>query len=337
MMNYPLISIIVPIYNVEKYLNKCIDSIIKQSFKNIEILLVIGESPDNCLSICESYVKTDSRIKIVYRANGGLADARNAGLEVAKGEYVLFIDSDDWIIDECLDEIAKIINKTKVDVIIGKFLVYNEGKIKGLFYDTNIQGSKVNGCEKHSVVKYLYSIKLSPAAWRYAINRKMLLRKDLFFYKGIYAEDSDWTPRLLCSAESFWVIDKPFYQYRKRNDSLDSHINLKKSLDLMLIINRLFDYSYKLNNKFYSTYILGIAHLNCLLPIILYYDSYNVEGKSVIDKWIKENKNLIKNMQQYHFDLSVLEKIFGLFLGVKIYMVWQKMKVHIVARIKKVY
>lgn len=81
----PLISIIVPVYNVEKYLNDCIDSILNQSFKDIELLLVIGESPDNCLKICKTYELVDNRVNIIYRNNAGLADARNAGLEVAIG------------------------------------------------------------------------------------------------------------------------------------------------------------------------------------------------------------------------------------------------------------
>ena len=92
-----LISVIVPIYNVEKYLDKCVDSIINQTYKNLEIILVDDGSPDNCPKMCDDYAKKDSRIKVVHKENGGLSDARNAGMKVATGEYVSFIDSDDWI------------------------------------------------------------------------------------------------------------------------------------------------------------------------------------------------------------------------------------------------
>ena len=92
-----LISVIVPIYNVEKYIKKCIDSIINQTYKNLEIILVNDGSPDECGKICDEYERIDSRIVVIHKENGGLSDARNAGLKVMHGKYVAFVDSDDWI------------------------------------------------------------------------------------------------------------------------------------------------------------------------------------------------------------------------------------------------
>ena len=91
----PKVSIIVPVYNVEKYLKRCVDSLVGQTLKDIEIILVDDGSPDGCPKMCDDFVATDSRIKVVHKPNGGLGSARNAGLEVAKGEYVAFVDSDD--------------------------------------------------------------------------------------------------------------------------------------------------------------------------------------------------------------------------------------------------
>ena len=93
----PKVSIIVPVYKVEKYLRKCIDSIINQTLKDIEIILVDDGSPDNCGKICDEYAAKDTRIKVIHKENGGLSSARNAGMEVAEGEYIGFVDSDDWI------------------------------------------------------------------------------------------------------------------------------------------------------------------------------------------------------------------------------------------------
>ena len=90
-------SVIVPIYKVEEYLHRCIDSIINQTYTNLEIILVDDGSPDNCPMICDEYAKKDSRIRVIHKKNGGLSDARNAGLEIATGEYIGFVDSDDWI------------------------------------------------------------------------------------------------------------------------------------------------------------------------------------------------------------------------------------------------
>ena len=92
-----LVSIIVPIYGVEEYLNKCINSIINQTYKNLEIILVDDGSPDKCPEICDAFEKKDDRIKVIHKKNGGLSDARNAGLDIAHGDYFVFVDSDDWI------------------------------------------------------------------------------------------------------------------------------------------------------------------------------------------------------------------------------------------------
>ena len=96
-MNQPLISVIVPIYNVEDYLDRCVESIVKQTYKHLEIILVDDGSPDNCPQICDGWAEKDSRIKVIHKENGGLSDARNAGLKITTGEIVSFIDSDDWI------------------------------------------------------------------------------------------------------------------------------------------------------------------------------------------------------------------------------------------------
>ena len=92
-----LISVIIPVYKVEKYLSKCVESIINQTYKNLEIILVNDGSPDNCGEICDEYAKKDSRIKVIHKENGGLSDARNAGIEIASGQYIAFVDSDDYI------------------------------------------------------------------------------------------------------------------------------------------------------------------------------------------------------------------------------------------------
>ena len=96
-MQQPLLSVIVPIYNVENYLDRCVESIVNQTYKNLEIILVDDGSPDNCPRMCDKWAEKDSRIKVVHKENGGLSDARNAGIPLTKGEIISFIDSDDWI------------------------------------------------------------------------------------------------------------------------------------------------------------------------------------------------------------------------------------------------
>lgn len=96
-LEQPLISIIVPVYKVEKYLKRCVDSILTQTYQNMEVILVDDGSPDNCGAICDRYKETDNRVVVIHKKNGGLSDARNAAIPLAKGEYISFIDSDDWV------------------------------------------------------------------------------------------------------------------------------------------------------------------------------------------------------------------------------------------------
>ena len=110
-MKHPKISIIIPVYNVEKYLDRCIDSIINQSLKDIEIILVDDGSPDNCPQLCDEWAKKDSRIKVIHKENAGLGMARNTGMQHATGEYIAFIDSDDYV---DLDMYAKLLEKAEL-------------------------------------------------------------------------------------------------------------------------------------------------------------------------------------------------------------------------------
>ena len=110
----PNVSIIIPIYNVEQYLRRCVDSVLQQTLENIEIILVDDGSPDNCPLICDQYKAQDNRVKVVHKKNGGLSSARNAGLKIATGEYILFLDSDDWIEPETAEELVSIAEKYRV-------------------------------------------------------------------------------------------------------------------------------------------------------------------------------------------------------------------------------
>ena len=121
-----MISIIVPIYKVEKYINKCVDSILHQTYDELEIILVDDGSPDNCPAICDEYAKKDSRIQVIHKQNGGLINARKSGLEIAKGEYIGFVDGDDWIEPEMYELFARQIKKYSPDMVISDFY-YDSG------------------------------------------------------------------------------------------------------------------------------------------------------------------------------------------------------------------
>ena len=117
----PKVSIIVPIYNVEKYIHKCIDSILSQTFTDFELILVDDGSPDKCGEICEQYALKDNRIKVVHKENGGLSDARNAGIDVASGKYIYFIDSDDWISPNSIISLLNFAEDNQCEIVQGGF------------------------------------------------------------------------------------------------------------------------------------------------------------------------------------------------------------------------
>lgn len=126
--NLPKVSVIVPIYNVEKYLERCMDTLVNQTLKDIEIIMVDDGSPDNCPKLCDEWAKKDSRIKVVHKKNGGLGDARNAGLDVATGKYVAFVDSDDFVSKEMYENLYNEAVNTGADTVFCGNYQYSHGK-----------------------------------------------------------------------------------------------------------------------------------------------------------------------------------------------------------------
>ena len=119
-MPQPLVSIIVPIYKVEPYLRRCLNSIVNQTYTNLEIILVDDGSPDGCPQICDEYAAKDKRIVVIHKKNGGLSDARNTGLDICKGEYISFVDSDDWVDEGYIEKLLSFTQKENADIAIGE-------------------------------------------------------------------------------------------------------------------------------------------------------------------------------------------------------------------------
>ena len=137
-----LISIVIPVYKVEKYLEKCVESVINQTYKNLEILLVNDGSPDNCPKICDEYAQKDNRIKVIHKENGGLSDARNAGIDVAAGKYIAFVDSDDYVSNDYIEYMYNLIKEYNTQMATCETEVINAEKnkvIKPREFEENIE------------------------------------------------------------------------------------------------------------------------------------------------------------------------------------------------------
>lgn len=212
MMENPLISVIVPIYNVEKYLERCVNSIINQTYQNLEIILVDDGSPDNCGKICDEYAKIDSRIKVIHKENEGQSKARNDGLDIASGKYITFVDSDDWLELDTYNWFVTAIKDNDI-AICGHRTVSKECEIvvdifEDKFLDNEALWEEVLG-------------KLNNAVWNKLFKAELL--KDIRFSTEIlHGEDLFFTLEYIKKCKSGVINKTPKYNYFKHSGSITS-------------------------------------------------------------------------------------------------------------------
>ena len=227
------ISIIIPVYKVEKYIDRCIKSVQEQTFKNIEIILVDDGSPDRCGEICDKYARDDSRIKVIHKENGGLSDARNAGTEIADGDYIMYVDSDDTIEKTTCEELVNIIEKYNADIICFNLNLINEETqeiIKEKFYNySNTRNIKQ--------ISYKQAIEdnINRKSIRYEAPSKIYKRdivKKIKFPKGILGEDFAVFYKFLKESKCTVYYDRNLYNYYKRSSSIMGEKNIKLYIDV---------------------------------------------------------------------------------------------------------
>lgn len=204
-----MVSVIVPIYKVEHYLSRCVDSILAQTYTNLEVILVDDGSPDNCPSICDEYAKKDSRVKVVHKKNGGLSSARNAGLDVANGKYISFIDSDDWVENCFIENLVNALESENADMSACKFCrtkgdvatrewfieavkVIKEEKFASIFLESSYAGYACNKLFKSDIIKNnnlrfdekIFNGEDFPFTTEYIlyVNKVAYIEQDLYYY-----------------------------------------------------------------------------------------------------------------------------------------------------------
>lgn len=225
-----LISIIVPVYNVEKYLDKCIDSIINQTYKNIEIILVDDGSTDKSGDICDKAQNKDKRIKVIHKANGGLSDARNAGLRIAKGDLIGFVDSDDYIKEDMFETLYNLIEKHNANIsIVSYYELYNE---KLIAVKESKEVEEFNKIE--AIKELLIDNKIQSYAWNKLFKKELF--KNLEFPVNKNFEDIATTLLLFERADKIVLLQKPEYFYVRREDSIIGKKNYKTYKDYLDVI-----------------------------------------------------------------------------------------------------
>lgn len=215
------VSVIVPVYNTEKYLKKCLDSLVNQTLKDIEVLVINDGSPDNSKEIIEEYEKKyPDIIKGICKENGGLSDARNYGLDIATGEYIGFVDSDDWVE---LDMFELLYSKAKIgnfDIVISDlYLIYEDGTPKSVI-NASLNKDIENKQEIKELMTYIY-----PTVWNKLYKRELL--SNIRFKKGIWFEDVEFLLRLIPYVKNIGMVNKPLYNYLQRSNSITYTFNEK--------------------------------------------------------------------------------------------------------------
>lgn len=237
------LSIIIPVYNTEKYLQKCIDSLYQQNI-NIEIIIVDDGSPDNSKKIIHSNCKDDTRIMVLSQDNQGPAVARNNGLKVAKGNYIAFLDSDDWIENNCLEILYNKAIEFNADMIMGNTLFYyDEDRIELRYViPSEIINSILIG--KECFVELMKSFSYVPMQFNYVYKKSFLVDSNLVF-ENVSHEDELWTLTSMCLAKRVLIIDLPFYYYRQRSGSIvNGGLNKDKRMNsLLYIVDKLMSFS----------------------------------------------------------------------------------------------
>lgn len=217
------LSYIVPVYKVEKYLNECIDSILAQTMDDYEIILVNDGSPDNCPAICVGYeVRYPDRIRVVHKKNGGLASARNAGLRVAKGDYIFFVDSDDFLKEDRVKDLYEAAVRFDADVLQTSYHTLNEYNGKEEIVKTTFETDRLlTHADMECEICYVSSKMSITYVWRNLYKRKFLKENKIIFKEDLLmVEDGPFNMEAYSKAERFVAVDIPILCYRLREGSL---------------------------------------------------------------------------------------------------------------------
>ncbi len=295
MENQALISVIIPVYNVEEYLRECVDSVLNQTYGIFEIILVDDGSADSSGTICDEYIEKDERVTVVHQKNGGLSVARNTGLSEAKGDYIYFLDSDDYITENAFEILLGIAEKDSSDIVFfdavsfadkGDFTV-KQNYIRKNKYQTagglDVFSQMTENKEFHSAVPLLF------------ISRKFLLNSGISFVPDIIYEDMIFTYQLFCKASTVSQCDKALYHRRYRKNSITTSSKSKKHFRSSIVVylhNSVFANKQSPNNPEFSCDFV----CRCAFNVFNNYEKLSKEDKKSCKNELKDfKKDVLSN------------------------------------------
>lgn len=286
-------SIIVAVYNIEKYINQCIESIINQTYSEIEIILVNDGSTDNSLHILQEWKQKDNRIKIINKKNGGLSSARNEGLKVATGEYVAYIDGDDWVSPKMFEKLSQKINQfAKPDIVTFSYIEYY---LKNAQY---IKSYNINDNKLYQGNQFFEKSKFKVQAWSKIYKTSFLNQINLMFLEGRLHEDVSYTIPLVLCTDTVANINEPLYYYRQnRSGSIMTHIKERNVDDFIHALS--FGYCFLQKQQkvtpFYAKWLVSNFYRSCLTHLTSYLILKKYMRKNNVPYLIKSLTNISEN------------------------------------------
>ena len=297
-MKNPLISVVVPAYKVEEYIEKCLDSILNQTYKNLEIILVDDGSPDNCPKICDEYAKKDDRIKVIHKQNGGLSDARNRGIKEATGEYIAFVDSDDYLESEMYEYLYNLLIKYNADISICGYRTFDENS------SMNVATKEETCFNTIEALKALSEdIEVKNFAWNKLYKRSLFVDNNIEFPKGKIMEDIATTYKLFEKSKIIVAGEKCYYNYLIRTSGIIGSRSTRlfvSHIEHVLDRYEHFKEDKELGFYFYKSvfYVLMRMYIEANAETIKY-----IEDNNILVNIIEEGKQ-----RGYYKDLSLADK-----------------------------
>ena len=328
------VSIIVPIYGVEKYVKKCLESIDSQSYPDIEVILVNDCTKDKSMEVIDNYIKNDSTRPTIYKVvnhikNKGLSEARNTGIKEAKGDYIYFLDSDDYISPDCINRMVAYVNRFDVDIVFGNIARIRK---KEKFYQPFNSTNKIY--ERAEILSLYTTGMLYREAVNKMVRKTYLLNNELFFVPGMLNEDVNWTFRLLAHHFTAALYDKPTYYYiQEREGSIMSTISLKNyeaSIKNLDIINNIIEKYHLIDDVPYIRYYVSMIDFN--IWFLFFHKNKMRERKMLYYKFrengINYNKyynicNIDKTLENLHIRMQNVRYAYWAF---EIYNTWRRVK-----------
>lgn len=292
-----LVSIIVPVYGVEKYLNKCVERLVEQSYKNVEIVLIDDGSKDNSGKICDEWARKDCRILVVHQENRGLAGARNSGVKVSKGEYIAFVDSDDFVEKDFIQVLVTLCKSKEADIAITNYNIIDSKSCKIIASGKNV--GKIFEWSPYQTLKYRSNSKeyfIGTIVWNKLFKRELI--EKMSFPEGKLYEDTVYTYDAITRAKKIVYVDRPLYNYRTNREGsiLNGGVNYERlNSDLFPLLQKR---SLLLRERGYEEIAINSDYKACE-SIVTYIEiarSTNcIEQISMLKGWMDIFFNICKN------------------------------------------